>query len=197
MGASPPEGSGVRRLCLSVAIPAVWRPPPSPGPQGPVEAPASAWSVVSPGSWTHRLLRAGLERTQLVGALRSGVGRVGGAARSIVCRGNGEFDKFLFALFLASKSMQEGWGSGGDDMSLGPSQWDDEEGGMWNSAASQESSSSCSSWGNAPKKGLQKVCAPQRGSNSRLTHSHSSSVTAAEEGGPEPRQVLRPFRGLS
>ncbi|XP_059527358.1 trinucleotide repeat-containing gene 6C protein isoform X4 [Myotis daubentonii] len=56
----------------------------------------------------------------------------------------------------ASKSMQEGWGSGGDDMSLGPSQWDDEEGGMWNSAASQESSSSCSSWGNAPKKGLQK-----------------------------------------
>ncbi|XP_023603997.1 trinucleotide repeat-containing gene 6C protein isoform X3 [Myotis lucifugus] len=56
----------------------------------------------------------------------------------------------------ASKSMQEGWGSGGDDMSLGPSQWDDEEGAMWNSAASQESSSSCSSWGNAPKKGLQK-----------------------------------------
>lgn len=102
-------------------------------------------------------------------------GGVGGAAASIVCRGNGEFDKFLFALFLASKSMQEGWGSGGDDMSLGPSQWDDEEGGMWNSAASQESSSSCSSWGNAPKKGLQKVCAPQRGSNSRLTHSHPAA----------------------
>ncbi|XP_019499914.1 PREDICTED: trinucleotide repeat-containing gene 6C protein isoform X1 [Hipposideros armiger] len=56
----------------------------------------------------------------------------------------------------ASKSMQEGWGSGGDDMSLGPSQWEDEEGAMWNSAASQESASSCSSWGNAPKKGLQK-----------------------------------------
>ncbi|XP_024902783.1 trinucleotide repeat-containing gene 6C protein isoform X1 [Pteropus alecto] len=56
----------------------------------------------------------------------------------------------------ASKSMQEGWGSGGDDMSLGPSQWEDEEGGMWNNAASQESTSSCSSWGNAPKKGLQK-----------------------------------------
>lgn len=53
--------------------------------------------------------------------------------------------------------MQEGWGSGGDDMSLGPSQWEDDEGGMWNSAASQESTSSCSSWGNAPKKGLQKV----------------------------------------
>ncbi|XP_066237467.1 trinucleotide repeat-containing gene 6C protein isoform X9 [Saccopteryx leptura] len=56
----------------------------------------------------------------------------------------------------ASKSMQEGWGSGGDDMNLGPSQWDDEEGGVWNNAASQESTSSCSSWGNAPKKGLQK-----------------------------------------
>ncbi|KAF6097816.1 trinucleotide repeat containing adaptor 6C [Phyllostomus discolor] len=56
----------------------------------------------------------------------------------------------------ASKSMQEAWGSGGDDMSLGPSQWEDEEGGMWNNAASQESTSSCSSWGNAPKKGLQK-----------------------------------------
>ncbi|KAM8786367.1 trinucleotide repeat-containing gene 6C protein isoform 9-T9 [Rhynchonycteris naso] len=56
----------------------------------------------------------------------------------------------------ASKSMQEGWGSGGDDMNLGSSQWDDEEGGVWNNAASQESTSSCSSWGNAPKKGLQK-----------------------------------------
>nr|KAF6417505.1 trinucleotide repeat containing adaptor 6C [Molossus molossus] len=56
----------------------------------------------------------------------------------------------------ASKSMQESWGSGGDDMNLGPSQWEDEEGGMWNNAASQESTSSCSSWGNAPKKGLQK-----------------------------------------
>nr|XP_035966350.1 trinucleotide repeat-containing gene 6C protein isoform X7 [Halichoerus grypus] len=56
----------------------------------------------------------------------------------------------------ASKSMQEGWGSGGDDMNLGTSQWEDEEGGMWNNAASQESTSSCSSWGNAPKKGLPK-----------------------------------------
>jgi len=52
--------------------------------------------------------------------------------------------------------MQEGWGSGGDDMNLGTSQWEDEEGGMWNNAASQESTSSCSSWGNAPKKGLPK-----------------------------------------
>ncbi|XP_062937434.1 trinucleotide repeat-containing gene 6C protein-like isoform X1 [Cynocephalus volans] len=56
----------------------------------------------------------------------------------------------------ASKSMQEGWGSGGDEVNLGTSQWEDEEGDMWNNAASQESTSSCSSWGNAPKKGLQK-----------------------------------------
>ncbi|KAM7334644.1 hypothetical protein ACRRTK_007964 [Alexandromys fortis] len=55
----------------------------------------------------------------------------------------------------ASKSMQEGWGSGGDEMNLGTSQWEDEDGDMWNNA-SQESSSSCSSWGNASKKGLQK-----------------------------------------
>uniref|UniRef100_A0A8I3W2U2 Trinucleotide repeat-containing gene 6C protein n=1 Tax=Callithrix jacchus TaxID=9483 RepID=A0A8I3W2U2_CALJA len=56
----------------------------------------------------------------------------------------------------ASKSMQEGWGSGGDEMNLSTSQWEDEEGDVWNNAASQESTSSCSSWGNAPKKGLQK-----------------------------------------
>ncbi|XP_064126721.1 trinucleotide repeat-containing gene 6C protein isoform X7 [Loxodonta africana] len=56
----------------------------------------------------------------------------------------------------ASKSMQEGWGSGGDEMNLSASQWEDEEGDMWGNAASQDSTSSCSSWGNAPKKGLQK-----------------------------------------
>ncbi|XP_063098098.1 trinucleotide repeat-containing gene 6C protein isoform X6 [Cavia porcellus] len=56
----------------------------------------------------------------------------------------------------ASKSMQEGWGSGGDEMNPGTSQWEDEEGDMWNNAASQESTTSCSSWGSAPKKGLQK-----------------------------------------
>lgn len=53
--------------------------------------------------------------------------------------------------------MQEGWGSGGDEVNLSTSQWEDEEGDMWNNTASQESSSSCNSWGNAPKKGLQKV----------------------------------------
>ncbi|XP_073901111.1 trinucleotide repeat-containing gene 6C protein isoform X3 [Castor canadensis] len=56
----------------------------------------------------------------------------------------------------ASKSVQEGWGSGGDDVSLGASRWEDEEGDMWSNAASQESASSCGSWGNAPRKGLQK-----------------------------------------
>ncbi|OXB57850.1 hypothetical protein ASZ78_008285 [Callipepla squamata] len=58
--------------------------------------------------------------------------------------------------YCSSKSMQEGWGSGGDEVNLSTSQWEDEEGDMWNNTASQESSSSCNSWGNAPKKGLQK-----------------------------------------
>lgn len=60
--------------------------------------------------------------------------------------------------------MQEGWGSGGDEVTLSTSQWEDEEGDMWNNTASQESSSSCNSWGNAPKKGLQKVRQTQRSS---------------------------------
>lgn len=53
--------------------------------------------------------------------------------------------------------MQDGWGGRGEDMSLSGGQWDTEEGDMWNSAASQESSSSCNSWGNPSKKGPQKV----------------------------------------
>lgn len=57
----------------------------------------------------------------------------------------------------ASKSMQECWGSGGDDVSVGASQWEDEEGDVWNNAASQDSVSSSSSWGSASKKGLQKA----------------------------------------
>ncbi|XP_069510741.1 trinucleotide repeat-containing gene 6C protein isoform X2 [Ambystoma mexicanum] len=56
----------------------------------------------------------------------------------------------------ASKSMQEGWGSGGDDLSINPSHWDEEEGEMWTNAASQEGTPSCNSWGNAPKKALPK-----------------------------------------
>lgn len=54
--------------------------------------------------------------------------------------------------------MQDGWGGGGEDLSLSGGQWDTEEGDMWNSTASQESNSSCNSWGNASKKGPQKVC---------------------------------------
>lgn len=54
--------------------------------------------------------------------------------------------------------MQDGWGGGGEELSLSGSQWDAEEGDMWNSTASQESNSSCNSWGNASKKGPQKVC---------------------------------------
>ncbi|XP_029013552.1 trinucleotide repeat-containing gene 6C protein isoform X4 [Betta splendens] len=56
----------------------------------------------------------------------------------------------------APKPMQDGWGGGGEDLSLSGGQWDTEEGDMWNSAASQESNSSCNSWGNASKKGPQK-----------------------------------------
>ncbi|XP_063816516.1 trinucleotide repeat-containing gene 6C protein isoform X1 [Pseudophryne corroboree] len=54
----------------------------------------------------------------------------------------------------APKSMQEGWGSGGEE--IGHSQWEDDESDVWNNAASQDNSSSCSSWGNGPKKGLSK-----------------------------------------
>lgn len=64
---------------------------------------------------------------------------------------------FLFVFFVAApKPMQEGWG-GGEDVSLSAGQWDQDEGDMWNSTASQESNSSCNSWGNPPKKGPQKV----------------------------------------
>lgn len=53
--------------------------------------------------------------------------------------------------------MQDGWGGGGEELNLSGGQWDAEEGDMWNSTASQESNSSCNSWGNASKKGPQKV----------------------------------------
>ncbi|XP_058848203.1 trinucleotide repeat-containing gene 6C protein-like isoform X2 [Acipenser ruthenus] len=53
----------------------------------------------------------------------------------------------------ASKSMQDGWGGSPDELGG----WDREEGDVWNSATSQESNSPCSSWGNLPKKGPQKV----------------------------------------
>lgn len=53
--------------------------------------------------------------------------------------------------------MQDGWGGGGEELNLSGGQWDAEEGDMWNSAASQESNSSCNSWGNASKKVPQKV----------------------------------------
>ncbi|XP_058508528.1 trinucleotide repeat-containing gene 6C protein isoform X4 [Solea solea] len=52
----------------------------------------------------------------------------------------------------APKPMQEGWGGGGEELSLSGGQWDAEEGDLWNSNTSQENNS-CNSWGNAPKKG--------------------------------------------
>ncbi|KAG9350455.1 hypothetical protein JZ751_026818 [Albula glossodonta] len=62
----------------------------------------------------------------------------------------------------APKSMQDGWGGGGDDLSLSAGQWEPDDGDMWNSPASQESNSSCSSWGNPPKKGPQKGKGPNK-----------------------------------
>uniref|UniRef100_A0A4W4EA31 Trinucleotide repeat-containing gene 6C protein n=1 Tax=Electrophorus electricus TaxID=8005 RepID=A0A4W4EA31_ELEEL len=61
----------------------------------------------------------------------------------------------------APKSMQDGWG-GGEEIGLSAGQWEQEEGDMWNSTASQESNSSCSSWGNPPKKGPQKGKVPNK-----------------------------------
>ncbi|XP_053184769.1 trinucleotide repeat-containing gene 6C protein-like isoform X1 [Scomber japonicus] len=55
------------------------------------------------------------------------------------------------------KPMQDGWGNGGEEMGMSNNQWDTEDGDMWNSPTSQESSSSCNSWGNGPKKGPTKV----------------------------------------
>ncbi|XP_039596742.1 trinucleotide repeat-containing gene 6C protein isoform X1 [Polypterus senegalus] len=56
----------------------------------------------------------------------------------------------------ASKSMQDGWGSAPEELSVSAGQWDQEEGDIWNSTASQESNSSCNSWGTGPKTGQQK-----------------------------------------
>ncbi|XP_059414319.1 trinucleotide repeat-containing gene 6C protein-like isoform X1 [Carassius carassius] len=61
----------------------------------------------------------------------------------------------------APKSMQDGWG-GGEDMGLSAGQWEQDEGDMWNSTASQESNSSCNSWGNPPKKGPPKGKVPNK-----------------------------------
>jgi hypothetical protein len=54
--------------------------------------------------------------------------------------------------------MQDSW-AGGDEEQMGMSggQWDPDEGDAWNSGMSQENNSSCNSWSNGPKKGLQKV----------------------------------------
>ncbi|KAG5278976.1 hypothetical protein AALO_G00104780 [Alosa alosa] len=60
------------------------------------------------------------------------------------------------------KSMQDSWGSGGEDMGPSAGQWDADEGDMWNSPVSQESNSSCNSWGNPPKKVLPKGKMPNK-----------------------------------
>ncbi|XP_051940023.1 trinucleotide repeat-containing gene 6C protein isoform X2 [Hippocampus zosterae] len=50
------------------------------------------------------------------------------------------------------KPMQDSWGSGGEEMGMSSGQWDTEDGDMWSSPTSLESSSSCNSWGNGSKK---------------------------------------------
>lgn len=65
--------------------------------------------------------------------------------------------------------MQESWGNGGEEMSMSTGQWDAEDGDMWNSPTSQESSSSCNSWGNGPKKGPSKVRQQHLSKNYRQT----------------------------
>lgn len=65
--------------------------------------------------------------------------------------------------------MQESWGNGGEDMNMSTGQWDAEDGDMWNSPTSQESSSSCNSWGNGPKKGPSKVRQQHLSKNYRQT----------------------------
>ncbi|RXN14228.1 trinucleotide repeat-containing gene 6C protein-like [Labeo rohita] len=51
------------------------------------------------------------------------------------------------------KSMQDGWGSGGEEIGMNNGQWDADDGDMWNSPTSQDSS--CNSWGQS-KKGPQR-----------------------------------------
>ncbi|XP_029007244.1 trinucleotide repeat-containing gene 6C protein isoform X2 [Betta splendens] len=70
-------------------------------------------------------------------------GRANGASGSAPCK-------------PGPKPMQDGWGNGGEEISMSTGQWDADDGDMWNSPTSQESSSSCNSWGNGPKKGPSK-----------------------------------------
>ncbi len=50
--------------------------------------------------------------------------------------------------------MQDGWGSGGEEIGMNTGQWDADDGDAWNSPTSQDSS--CNSWGQS-KKGPQRV----------------------------------------
>ncbi|XP_051996672.1 trinucleotide repeat-containing gene 6C protein [Xyrauchen texanus] len=52
------------------------------------------------------------------------------------------------------KHVQDGWGSGGEEIGMNTGQWDADDGDMWDSPTSQDSS--CSSWGQS-KKGPPKV----------------------------------------
>lgn len=89
-------------------------------------------------------------------------------------------DALLSVLSAASESTQEGWGSSGDGMALGTGQWGDEDGsGMWSNATPQESS-----WGSAPKKGLQKVCVTSKCTHGARRHTSLGAL------GPASRPLL-------
>lgn len=67
-------------------------------------------------------------------------------------------------VFPGPKPMQDGWGSGGEEIGMNTSQWDADDGDMWNSPTSQDSS--CNSWGQSKK-------APQRVTEAIQSHQYS------------------------
>uniref|UniRef100_A0A8C6T472 Trinucleotide repeat-containing gene 6C protein n=1 Tax=Neogobius melanostomus TaxID=47308 RepID=A0A8C6T472_9GOBI len=91
--------------------------------------------------------------TSAWGKPSGGVGGWGDGGHDSYGRANGPPGSAPFVTLHRPKPMQDGWGNGGEDMGIS-SQWDTEDGDMWNSPTSQESNSSCNSWG---KKGLNKA----------------------------------------
>ncbi|XP_077069067.1 trinucleotide repeat-containing gene 6C protein isoform X5 [Siphateles boraxobius] len=76
----------------------------------------------------------------------------------------------------APKSMQDGWG-GGEDLGMSAGQWEQDDGDMWNNTASQESNSSCNSWGNPPKKSLPKGKVPNKQDDTWIMNSLIKQLT--------------------
>ncbi|XP_051563314.1 trinucleotide repeat-containing gene 6C protein-like isoform X2 [Myxocyprinus asiaticus] len=62
---------------------------------------------------------------------------------------NTEPSSWVEPTIRGSKPMQDGWGSGGEEIGMNAGQWDADDGDMWNSPTSQDSS--CSSLGQSKK----------------------------------------------